>query len=118
MSFQMISCDYEEKGLPIQKLLILNQRPLVSAPPRQKAAVHIESPRTKWDNALAESFFKTLKAEWVYIAEPTTIAEKKVGVFEFIEVWYNWKRMHASLGYLTPVKYEAKLHQNQYRNIA
>ncbi len=42
-----------------------------------------------WDNAVAESFFKTLKAELIYIAEPTTIAETKVNVFEFIEIWYN-----------------------------
>lgn len=71
-----------------------------------------------WDNAVAESFFKTLKAELIYIAEPTTIAETKLAIFEFIEVWYNRKRMHASLGYLTPVEYEAKLKLNQYKNVA
>ena len=42
-----------------------------------------------WDNAVAESFFKTLKAELIYVAQPTTIAETKLAVFEFIEVWYN-----------------------------
>ena len=71
-----------------------------------------------WDNAVAESFFKTLKAELIYIAEPTTIAETNVDVFEFIEIWYNRKRIHAALGYLTPVEYEAKLNQNQYKNAA
>ena len=71
-----------------------------------------------WDNAVAESFFKTLKSELIYTAEPTTIAKTKVDVFEFIEIWYNRKRMHASLGYLTPVEYEAKLKQNQYKNAA
>lgn len=71
-----------------------------------------------WDNAVAESFFKTLKAELIYIAEPTIIAETKLAVFEFIEIWYNRKRMHASLGYLTPVEYEAKLKQNHYKNVA
>ena len=57
-----------------------------------------------WDNAVAESFFKTLKSELIYTAEPTTIAKTKVDVFEFIEFWYNRKRMHASLGCLTPVE--------------
>ena len=71
-----------------------------------------------WDNAVAESFFKTLKAELIYIAEPTTIAETKIDVFEFIEIWYNRKRIHAALGYLTPVEYETKLKQRQYKNVA
>ena len=71
-----------------------------------------------WDNAVAESFFKTLKTELTYLAAPTTVAETKVDVFEFIEIWYNRKRMHAALGYLTPVEYEAKLKQNQYKNAA
>ncbi|WKN46356.1 IS3 family transposase [Tunicatimonas pelagia] len=46
------------------------------------------------------------------------MTETKIGVFEFIEIWYNRKRMHASLGYLTPVEYEAKLNQNHYQNAA
>ena len=71
-----------------------------------------------WDNATAESFFKTLKTELIYIAEPTTIAKTKVDVFEFIEIWYNRKRMHASLGYLTPIEYEAKLKSNYHKNVA
>ena len=71
-----------------------------------------------WDNAVAESFFKTLKSELIYTTEPTTMAEAKVNVFEFIEIWYNRKRMHASLGYLTPAEYEAKLKLNQYKNVA
>jgi transposase InsO family protein len=54
-----------------------------------------------WDNAVAESFFKTLKVELIYPTEAATIAEVKLRVFEFIEVWYNRKRIHASLGYLT-----------------
>jgi transposase InsO family protein len=71
-----------------------------------------------WDNAVAESFFKTLKSELIYTIEPTTIAEAKVNVFEFIEIWYNRKRMHASLGYLTPVEYEEKLKLNYLQNVA
>lgn len=76
-----------------------------------------------WDNAVAESFFKTLKSELTYTAEPTTTAETKVNIFEFIEIWrsaarYNRKRMHAALGYLTPVEYQAKLKVNHHKNVA
>ena len=71
-----------------------------------------------WDNAVAESFFKTLKSELIHVAKPTTMTETRVSVFEFIEVWYNRKRMHASLGYLTPVEYEAKLKVNHHQNAA
>lgn len=71
-----------------------------------------------WDNAVAESFFKTLKSELIHTIEPTTMAETKVSVFEFIEIWYNRRRMHASLGYLTPIEYEAKLKVNHHKNVA
>ncbi|MFC6096442.1 IS3 family transposase [Flavobacterium qiangtangense] len=47
-----------------------------------------------WDNAVAESFFKTLKAELIYQHKFTTIEEAKLAVLEYIEVWYNRKRLH------------------------
>jgi transposase InsO family protein len=66
-----------------------------------------------WDNAVAESFFRTLKSELIHQMEVKSIAMTKIEIFEFIEIWYNKKRIHASLGYLTPNEYEAKLnHQN------
>ena len=40
----------------------------------------------------------------------------KIKIFEFIEIWYTRKRIHASVGYLTPIEYEAKL--NSYQNAA
>lgn len=60
-----------------------------------------------WDNAVAESFFKTLKTEWVYHQKYKTIQESELSVFEYIEIWYNRKRLHSALGYCTPV--ESKL---------
>lgn len=74
-----------------------------------------------WDNAVAESFFKTLKTELINHIGSITMAVTKMEVFEFIEIWrpplrYNRKRIHASLGYLTPVEYEQKL--NHYQNAA
>ncbi|GLU54705.1 transposase [Dyadobacter frigoris] len=62
-----------------------------------------------WDNAPAESFFKTLKTEMVYHKEFKSKQEAKLAIFEFIEVWYNRKRRHSSLGYLSPLAFEEKL---------
>lgn len=69
-----------------------------------------------WDNAVAESFFKTLKVELIYHQEYVTIQQAKLAVFEYIEVWYNRKRLHSSLGYNTPVEIELKF--NQLKNVA
>ena len=58
-----------------------------------------------WDNAVAESFFSTLKLEWLNHHEFLTRAEAKAATFDFIEVFYNRQRRHSSLGYLTPEAY-------------
>ncbi len=60
------------------------------------------------DNAVAESFFGTLKNELVYHEDYRTRAKAKQSIFEYIEVFYNRKRRHAFLNYMTPVEYEAK----------
>jgi len=60
-----------------------------------------------WDNAVAESFFKTLKTELVDGADFATRAEARRAIFEFIEVWYNRQRLHSTLGYKSPTAYEA-----------
>lgn len=54
-----------------------------------------------WDNAVAESFFKSLKTEVFYGYLITTSAKMRTKVFEYIEHWYNKNRRHAHLGYLT-----------------
>lgn len=59
-----------------------------------------------WDNAVAESFFKTMKTEMVYRRTFKTKKQAYLAVFEYIEVWYNRKRIHSSLGYLTPLDIE------------
>lgn len=59
-----------------------------------------------WDNAIAESFFKTLKTELVYHRKFETRAQAKLEIFDYIEVWYNRKRRHSALGYLTPIQVE------------
>jgi putative transposase len=59
-----------------------------------------------YDNAPAESFFGTLKCELIHDRHYRTRAEARQDIFEYIEVFYNRKRRHSSLGYLSPVEYE------------
>jgi putative transposase len=62
-----------------------------------------------YDNAFAESFFSTLKKELIYRKEYKNKEEAKKSIFEYIEVWYNRKRIHSSIGYKTPIQFEASL---------
>lgn len=62
-----------------------------------------------WDNAVAESFFHSLKTEHVYLTKYETREEAARNIFEYIEVFYNRTRMHSTLGFLSPVEYEEKL---------
>ena len=60
-----------------------------------------------YDNAYVESWFSSLKKEWIYKNIYSSESELKALVFEYIEVWYNKKRKHSSLGYLSPIQYKA-----------
>ncbi len=62
-----------------------------------------------WDNAVAESFFHTLKTELVYHEDFQNREEAQQVIFEYIEVFYNRKRRHSTNGYLAPFKYEQQL---------
>ena len=59
-----------------------------------------------WDNACVESFFGNLKAEWVKEKIYESFEDGQKDIFNYIEVFYNRKRRHASLGYVSPVVYE------------
>jgi putative transposase len=59
-----------------------------------------------WDNAVAESFFGTLKTELVYRTTFSTRAIAKTTIAEWIEVFYNRQRIHSTLGYVSPVQFE------------
>lgn len=59
-----------------------------------------------WDNAFAESFFRTLKVELVYLTKYETRAEAAAAIFEYIEVFYNRERLHSSIGFMTPIQFE------------
>jgi transposase InsO family protein len=78
---------------------------------RQLLATHgvvqsLSRPRQCWDNAVAESFFATLKTELVYRQAWQTRAAARSAVFEYIEAFYNRRRLHSSLGYRSPAEYE------------
>ncbi|MEU9127807.1 IS3 family transposase [Kitasatospora sp. NPDC048540] len=62
-----------------------------------------------WDNALAESFFATLKRELIGDRPWPSRAAAHTAIFEWIESWYNIRRLHSSLGYRTPAEYETVL---------
>jgi transposase InsO family protein len=59
-----------------------------------------------WDNAPMESFFHTLKTEWVYGLKYQTRQEAKHSLFEYIEIIYNRQRRHSALQYMNPCQYE------------
>jgi len=59
-----------------------------------------------WDNAVVESFFSSLKMELVYLTDFVTRHQARSALFEYIEVFYNRRRRHSSLGYLSPMEYE------------
>lgn len=69
-----------------------------------------------WDNSVAESFFATLKNEMYYLQSFATRTRARFRVAEYIEIYYNRKRLHSSLGYRTP--YEALTEYNADRPAA
>ncbi len=62
-----------------------------------------------WDNAAMESFWATLKTELVHHEHYATQEQARASIFEYIEVFYNRKRLYSSLGYLSPEAFEASL---------
>lgn len=61
-----------------------------------------------WDNAVAESFFKTIKNEWLYRFKYTSFDQLHASIKDYIN-WYNTERLHSSLGYISPLEMEIKL---------
>jgi putative transposase len=62
-----------------------------------------------YDNAVAESFFATLECELIMRNDWSTRAEARRAIFRYIEGWYNRKRRHSTLGYISPAEYEMQL---------
>lgn len=84
-------------------------------------AVSMSRPANPYDNAKAESFMKTLKAEEVNAKTYATLDHARRDIGKFIEDVYNAKRLHSALGYKPPVEFEAELslsnNQQNYANI-
>jgi putative transposase len=74
----------------------------------KKAGIQISMSRkgNPYDNAKAESFFKTVKNEEVYVNDYRTLKEARANLSHFLEAVYNQKRLHSSLDYLPPVEFE------------
>jgi transposase InsO family protein len=73
-------------------------------------ALHIQPSMSRkgncYDNALAESFFATLKTECFAQTQPADLAKTRIMIFDYIETFYNPKRLHSALGYQSPVDFE------------
>jgi transposase InsO family protein len=70
-----------------------------------------------WDNAVAESFFATIKRELIDTRTWPTREGLRRAVFDYIEGWYNVRRLHSSLDYCSPAEWEA-VHRNTARQAA
>lgn len=65
-----------------------------------------------WETAVVESFFASLEKELITGADWHSRAQARADVFEWIEFWYNRRRRHSALGYLSPAEFEARLAPN------
>jgi len=66
-----------------------------------------------WDNAVAESFFKSLKVEWIYKHEYDLKQQAELSVFDWIETWYNKKRRHSFLNYKTINEFNLEMYNQK-----
>ena len=75
----------------------------------KKHAVHMSKGKVCYDNAVMESFFSTLKKELMRDKNQfEDLQEAQLEVFEYVEIYYNKKRAHSTLGYKSPCEYEEK----------
>ena len=77
----------------------------------------MSNPGSPWENGMAESFFKTLKTNEVYLSDYQNIWEAKQNLFKFIDDVYNTRRLHSSLGYLPPCEFEELVKSSTVENI-
>ena len=79
-----------------------------------QARISMSAVGNPYDNAKAESFFKTLKQEEVYLKHYQTFEEAQDNIGQFIEDVYNTKRLHSSLGYVPPNEFELAYAQGMH----
>jgi len=109
---------------PFKPLIIHSDRgaQFASAPYRHTLAQHglLASMARKgncYDNAFIESFWSSLKYELVYHHRFATLAEARTAVFDYIETFYNRTRLHSSLAYQSPIKFESQLKPNTSKQL-
>lgn len=66
-----------------------------------------------YDNAVAESFFHTLKTELIYFQSYKNLEEAKINIFQYVYGFYNQRRRHSTLGYLSPTQFEKEFYFNE-----
>lgn len=71
-----------------------------------------------WDNAVAESFFKTLKVERVYQTSYFSREQAKIDLFEYIEIWYNQKRIHSAIDQKSIKQFASSVKKDYFRDVA
>jgi putative transposase len=80
---------------------------------KKKIPISMSRKGNCYDNAVIESFHGVLKKEWVYPKKYRTQEEAKSSIFEYIEVFYNRKRSHSALKYVSPIQFEKKFYEKQ-----
>ena len=66
-----------------------------------------------WDNAVAESFFKCIKTEWVYKNHYNVYSEAEISIFKGIETWYNRNIRHSALNHITINELELEMNNQK-----
>src|SRR5690554_2246656 len=77
-------------------------------PFNRKVVQSISKKGNRWDNAVANIFFKTINNEWLYLFKYTSYDQLHGSIEDYIN-WYNTERLHSSLGYISPLEMEIKL---------
>lgn len=78
---------------------------------KNKVACSMSGTGNCYDNAVAESFFHTLKTEWIYFERYDNREQARRSIFEYVEVFYNNQRRHSTVGYLSPAEFERRYYQ-------
>jgi putative transposase len=86
-----------------------HQEPLGKVLRLHGARQSVSRPGNPYDNAVMESFFKTLKRELVNDRRYTDLEDAKQDIFKYIELYYNTRRRHSALGNISPRSFECKI---------
>jgi transposase InsO family protein len=92
---------HSDRGIQYASELFRNQLPKTCRQSMSRKA-------NCWDNAVAESFFGSIKSELIYHETFRTRKAAELSIFEYIEIFYNRQRLHSTLGYITPEEFDLK----------